>query len=155
MAFDEIARALSQRSGAPAVPAQAQGRTYYPVNPLGPFSGPTAADFPNGQGAAAVAGNPGTGSGIPGQFNMGGQHGYGMGGQGWDPTTLISTLPQQRQDIMTQRWGMFGGGAPMPTTIGDFRTAKQAYYTAHPELRPQLGGGQWQGWQGHSGMMGG
>jgi hypothetical protein len=27
----------------------AQGKTYYPVNPLGPHSGPTAAQFPNGQ----------------------------------------------------------------------------------------------------------
>jgi hypothetical protein len=96
----------------------------------------------NGQGAAAVAGNPGTGGGTPGQFNMGNpeaMHQQWRDMQAMPGTTLISSLPQQRQDRMTQRWGIFGGGQPMPSTLGDFRTAKQTYFTAHPDQRPGYG----------------
>lgn len=43
--------------GTPTMPGAAgsQAKTYFPVNPLGPHTGPTAAQFPNGQLASGQA----------------------------------------------------------------------------------------------------
>jgi len=181
MRFDDIG------NGGNRAPASAPGKTYYPVNPLGPYTGPTAADFPTGQ-PAATPGTPATSapsSGLGGivdalrQRNMAGAGGGtyypvnplgphsgataanppvpgaappAAGYQRSDPAALISALPQQRQDRMTQRWGTIGGGAPMPTTVGDFRTAAQTWRQSRPSQYP----GQWPQWPGHRGnrMMG-
>lgn len=133
---------MEQRFGSPQQPQQQPqppqqpGGTFFPVHPLGPYSGPlgTAPGTPPG------APPPGS-NGMPGSGGGGGDT-MSHGGPGMLPgTTAINSLPQLRQDHMTQRWGVFGGGAPMPATLGDFRTARQAYFTAHPGQRPNLGGG--------------
>ena len=50
--------------------------------------------------------------------------------------TLISALPQNRQNFMTKRWGKFGGGAAMPTTLGAFREARRSFKYTNSQHRP-------------------
>jgi hypothetical protein len=54
-AISTLLQNLFNRGG--TATAQAQGRTYFPVNPLGPHTGSTAANFPFGQ---LPSGAPGT-----------------------------------------------------------------------------------------------
>lgn len=50
----------------------------------------------------------------------------------YSDSTLISSLPQGMQNMLTQRWGTIGNGAPLPTDMAGWRAAQNAYMTAHP-----------------------
>jgi hypothetical protein len=112
------------------------GQTYFPVKPLGPYSGPL------GTAPGATPSVPGTpmpsGPGMP----TGGQMGGGRMEHGFGADTAISTLPQMRQDRMTQLWGTFGGGQPMPATIGAFADARPISSLPQPRQDRMT-----QGWQ--------
>lgn len=132
-ALSGIGGGKSQVVGGAAATPGIQGNTYYPVNPLGPHSGPTAAQFPNGQlpsGQPATPGTtsaPGLSSGLTSIVDALHNRKGGQGNHyGWG-STAITSLPQPWQDRITQRWGMYGGGQPMPSTLGDYRTAMRSF----------------------------
>lgn len=51
---------------------------------------------------------------------------------GFDPSTLVSSLSPDALARLTNRWGLFGGGAALPSTMGQFYDARTAYRQANP-----------------------
>lgn len=103
---DQVNRNRNSGGGGAAGAAPKQGLTYYPVNPLGPHTGPTAANFPNGQlitGAPAPAPTPSAPIPSP-----------GVGG-----SSLLSNL-----------WNIFGRNRQMPNTATGFNSGVNSWLSS-------------------------
>lgn len=133
--------------GGGAAGAGSQGKTYYPVNPLGTFNGPRASDYPQGTAtptttapapgtSPAPSTPPATASPTPDDNPARRMQRRLYSALLGDDSTAISSLPQGRQDYMARGWGVFGGGQPMPSTLGDFRSARRTYLDANPKQWP-------------------
>lgn len=103
-------------TGSPAAGGSTPGRTYYPVNPLGPFSGPRASDYPSGTATPMTTVPPPAPAPVTPPATPA-------------PVTPPATAPQQ-PGWMGHGWGIFGGGAPMPSGINGWR---DYYQSQHPQ----------------------